>query len=260
MTRMPWFRFYDEMLDDLKVINMTDSCVRVFVSLLCIGNRGKTRGKIPSDVSALSRLIRMHPNKLRAALKYLEINKIIHSDGSDIVFTNWCKRQFESDSSTERTRVWRERHKNVTVTNPVTPPDTDTDTDTEKIKELHPPTRIILQDKTFFTITNEYQEELQTRFPMLNLNQELGDIATWNLLNEKKRKTAKGIKRHIDTWLKGNRDRLQAHKTENTQPQARHYKWPSCPMCGRSQSTLKYNPKLLGCNICKPEAYEEEEE
>ncbi len=41
--------------------------------------------------------------------------------------------------------------------------------------------------------------------------------------------------------------------------QGKHYKRPSCVMCGRQESDLKYDPKLLGCNICKPEAYKEME-
>jgi hypothetical protein len=57
---------------------------------------------------------------------------------------NWDKRQFNSDTSAERTRLYRERHKHkdgtpdgdgggdVTVTVDVTPPDTDTDTEAEQ--------------------------------------------------------------------------------------------------------------------------------
>jgi hypothetical protein len=53
---------------------------------------------------------------------------------------NWEKRQYASDSSAARTKAYRERNKNVTVTSHVTKSDaldtdTDTDTYTEKKKE-----------------------------------------------------------------------------------------------------------------------------
>ena len=43
----------------------------------------------------------------------------------------WEKRQFKSDTSTDRVKRFRQRSSNVAVTVDVTAPDTDTDTDTE---------------------------------------------------------------------------------------------------------------------------------
>ncbi len=56
----------------------------------------------------------------------------------------------------------------------------------------------------------------------------------------------------------------ESRVTKNGKPelpaQGRHSKWPNCLMCGRERSDLKYDPKLLGCNICKPDAKDWERE
>lgn len=125
---MKWFRFYSETIDDPKVHQMSDSCFRTFVNLLCLASNSEVRGEINLSNSEVAWRLRTHHHTVEASLKKLEELNIISRNGRNIKFLNWDKRQYKSDSSAERTRKWREgkeRHRDVTVT----PPDTDTDTD-----------------------------------------------------------------------------------------------------------------------------------
>jgi len=60
---------------------------------------------------------------------------------------------------------------------------------------------IPLVKDTNFDITPEYMQELTESFPDLNVKQELKLLAAWNQANPRRRKTLRGICRHINSWL-----------------------------------------------------------
>jgi len=60
---------------------------------------------------------------------------------------------------------------------------------------------IPLVKDTNFDITPEYMQELTESFPNLNVKQELKLLAAWNQANPRRRKTLRGICRHINSWL-----------------------------------------------------------
>jgi hypothetical protein len=126
MTR--WFRFYDEALNDPKILKLSDKMHRVWIGILCVAS--KNDGRLP-PLEDMALMIRMTPSKLDAAIKSLMISGLIDQDGPILSPHNWDKRQFKSDVSNERVKRYRERKRNVTVTPP------DTDTDTEKITEAN---------------------------------------------------------------------------------------------------------------------------
>ena len=126
---MKWFRLYDELIDDPKIMEMTNSTFRVFIYLLCLANKGHTRGIVrlynkDKDLrKTLKRRLRMHHKSVYTALVELEEMNIITCNGDEIQINKWGKRQFKSDDVTARVK----RFRNVTET----PPETDTDTETE---------------------------------------------------------------------------------------------------------------------------------
>nr|WP_279091355.1 hypothetical protein [Comamonas thiooxydans] len=127
----PWFRVYSEFATDPKVQSMSEAMQRRLMMLMCLRC---------SDVLAT-----LHDDELQFALhigneelaetKALFVRKGFIDDAWNLM--NWDKRQFNSDSSTERSRKHREAKKaadaaietsrNVAAT----PPDTETDTDKE---------------------------------------------------------------------------------------------------------------------------------
>ena len=127
----PWFRVYSEFATDPKVQSMSEAMQRRLMMLMCLRC---------SDVLAT-----LQDDELQFALhisesELAETKAIFVRKGftdSEWNLLNWDKRQFNSDSSTERSRKSREAKKVstelvATLRNvAATAPDTDTDTDKE---------------------------------------------------------------------------------------------------------------------------------
>lgn len=113
-----WFRFYDDALNDPKILRLSDKLHRIWIGLLCVAS--KNDGKFPAlEDTAL--MIRMKPEKLREAMGDLVKAGLVDTDGVISSPHNWDRRQFKSDVSNERVQRHRERKRNVTVA----PPDTE---------------------------------------------------------------------------------------------------------------------------------------
>lgn len=126
-----WFRMYSEFATDAKVQSMSEAMQRRLTMLLCLRC---------SDVLAT-----LQDDELQCAMRIsdeelAETKALFMRKGfidGDWNLMNWDKRQFNSDSSTARSRKHREAKKLAeqsiaTLRNvAATPPDTDTDTDKE---------------------------------------------------------------------------------------------------------------------------------
>ena len=122
-----WFRFYDDAINDPKILKLSDKLHRVWIGILCVAS--KNDGKLPS-LEDMALMIRMKPEKLDEAVKELITAGLIDEEGPILFPHNWNARQFKSDVSTDRVKRFRNGKRNVSETAPDT--DTDTDTDTEK--------------------------------------------------------------------------------------------------------------------------------
>ena len=60
---------------------------------------------------------------------------------------------------------------------------------------------IPLKNGEYYNIYNDHIELYKSLYPNINVEQELRNIVGWNLANINKRKTLKGIKKHIKLWL-----------------------------------------------------------
>ncbi len=66
---------------------------------------------------------------------------------------------------------------------------------------------IPLVDKTIFVASNAEITEWQKAYPAVNVRQQLQEMRAWCLANPSLRKTRKGIKRFIVTWLSREQDK-----------------------------------------------------
>jgi hypothetical protein len=123
MTR--WFRFYDEALNDPKILKLSDKLYRLWVGILCIAS--KNEGRLPS-LDDMALMIRAKPEKLHHDIETLITAGLIDRDGQSLKPHNWNGRQYKSDVSTPRVQRFRNSKRNVSET----PPDTEQITDTEK--------------------------------------------------------------------------------------------------------------------------------
>lgn len=120
MTR--WFRFYDEALNDPKILKLSDKLFRVWVGLLCVAS--KNDGKIP-PMEDTSLLLRMKSEKLSGDVKSLIAAGLLDDVGGTLSPHNWNVRQYKSDVSTERVKRFRNGRRNVSLAVSETAPDTE---------------------------------------------------------------------------------------------------------------------------------------
>jgi len=130
---MTWFRFYHEVLDDPKVQSLDPADFKAWVNLLCLACRSE--GKLPS-VKDVAFALRMSANDCETLLERLSNGGLIDRrnggiNGAHNAIHAWEKRQYKSDTSTDRVKRYRQRSRNVTETAP------DTDTDTDNIVPLN---------------------------------------------------------------------------------------------------------------------------
>lgn len=123
-----WFRFYDDTINDPKILKLSDKLHRFWVGILCVAS--KNGGQLPSrDDIAL--LMRTKVEKSDDAIESLIEMGLIDTDGVMLSPHNWNGRQYKSDVSNERVKRFRERKRNVTSTVTVTPPESETDNRTD---------------------------------------------------------------------------------------------------------------------------------
>jgi hypothetical protein len=121
-----WFRVYDDVINDPKILKLPEESRWHWIALLCIAS--KNDGALPSteDVAISLRVKLASAAAIIASLKTAGLLDLV--DGRYVPH-NWDGRQFKSDTSNERVKRYRQRKCNVTDAVTVTPPDTDTDTE-----------------------------------------------------------------------------------------------------------------------------------
>lgn len=118
-----WFRYYEEALNDPKIIRLSDSMFRAWVNLLTLASiRG---GAIPKEDIAIG--LRVSEKGAASVVSYLVERGLFEDRGDFVSPHNWEVRQYKSDKSTDRVKRFRNAKRNVseteTETQPVTPPE-----------------------------------------------------------------------------------------------------------------------------------------
>lgn len=101
----PWFRLYTEFADDPKVQMLSEQMQRRLIMIFCL--RGKETLETLHETQIAFQL-RITPSELAETKKVFVESGFIDSDWSVV---NWARRQFLSDSSTDRVRRHRSRLK-----------------------------------------------------------------------------------------------------------------------------------------------------
>lgn len=125
-----WFRFYLEAVHDPKLLALSDPDYRMWVNILCLS--APNNGKLPSFESiALS--LRADVDAIRTVVERLANATLIDRahggpNGWHYAVHGWAKRQYKSDTSTDRVKRFRNAKRNVSET----PSESETESDTEK--------------------------------------------------------------------------------------------------------------------------------
>lgn len=108
---MPWFRFYHEFVGDPVVQSLAFEDQRHFVMVLCLKASGFLDKPFPSKEvrhRMICHALGLDPVAGAEALRRISEPGIV---GQDWQPTNWDKRQFRSDVSTDRVKEFRARQK-----------------------------------------------------------------------------------------------------------------------------------------------------
>ena len=113
-----WFRFYDDAVNDPKIIKLSDDIFRAWVNLLCVAS--KHDGALPA-VDDVSIILRVKASRAAAIIAELVSCGLLDKTEKGFAPHNWNGRQYKSDVSTERVKRFRNGQRNVSET----PPDTE---------------------------------------------------------------------------------------------------------------------------------------
>lgn len=103
---MQWIRLYTELLDDPKVQRLPDPQFKLWINLLLIA--GRNDGALPGYAD-LAFALRITEKEAIRHVGALEKAGLVDREGDALSPHNWHARQYKSDSSTERSRRFRER-------------------------------------------------------------------------------------------------------------------------------------------------------
>src|ERR1700753_2591054 len=108
---MQWFRFYGDAVNDPKVQSLSGEQFKFWVNLLCVASFNGGTIKL-SDLPFMLRLDIATINLLISDLKAHQLLVGCNQHTDHIAPYQWNKRQYKSDTSTERVK----RFRNVTET------------------------------------------------------------------------------------------------------------------------------------------------
>lgn len=107
---MAWLRLYDDVLDDPKILMLSDRAHRMLINLWCLAKRNG--GTITGDLKPLSLSLRQPQGRVADTLQALLSAGLIDRIEGGYEPHNWKGRQFQSDSSTDRVDRFRQRRRN----------------------------------------------------------------------------------------------------------------------------------------------------
>lgn len=119
-----WIRLYCEVVDDPKVQTLPDHLFRMWVNILCIaGSNGGILFHETFRETWLAWKLRLTVEQIQTGISELTHYGLLETEPetSNVRPHGWDKRQYESDTSTERVRKFREKQKPVSRNVSVTP-------------------------------------------------------------------------------------------------------------------------------------------
>jgi len=113
-----WFRFYDDAINDPKILKLSEDLRWHWVAVLCIAS--KHDGILP-DMGDIAIMLRMSRARANTLFIQLAAAGLLDRTETGFVPHNWNGRQYKSDVSTERVKRFRKGKGNVSSTVSETP-------------------------------------------------------------------------------------------------------------------------------------------
>lgn len=141
-TVNPWFRVYNDILNDAKLLDLSLDNQAIFFKFLAVSNLHNSGGTLPKP-EVISKMIGVRIDKVRSAIRSMVDVGLIDEDPAtqQLAMHGWGRRQYKSDNANDRQKARRERNlsrdkspesqRDKTVTR-VRAADAETDTEAEK--------------------------------------------------------------------------------------------------------------------------------
>lgn len=198
-----WFRMYEEVLDDPKVQLLPPVQFRMWVNMLALTSRND--GSLPS-VKDCSFAFRVTEDAVSQALAEFEDIGLMQRKGETFRPHNWDKRQYKSDTSTDRVKRFRKRSSNAKET--PSEAETEAETDKESLPSVEvAPVKRKSQPRASKSLRYFEEEEpldpdfyaVSTEYPQFDAHDEWEKFRDWHLAERKGTGSIKGSAR---TWFK----------------------------------------------------------
>jgi hypothetical protein len=184
-----WLRLYTDILNDPKVQRLSGEDFKGWINILALA---KEHGGLIPPLEDVAFRLRTTEEETTRLVETLVKRGLLDTDGVNTTPHNWNGRQFESDSSTERVK----RFRNVSETLPETEADTDTEPDTEQRPEASrgKPRSV----RAPIPADDEFLDGLQKNpaYSMLNVRHCYQRMMTWCQVNGKQ-----PSRRRFINWL-----------------------------------------------------------
>ena len=259
---------YSEFANDPKVQMMSEAMQRRLIMLFCDRSCDVLVTFCDEDIAFHWRI----SDGELAEAKALFIKKGFIDEHWNLL--NWNKRQFISDTSTERTKRYRERKRTSQERHIVTDvtkcdaldTDTDTEADTEKSLSAAPPPlassadaleaeasksakpvedrgpvvgKLPLVSGTLWEFRERDVGDWREAFPAVDVPQQLCAMREWLNANRTRRKTGNGIRKFVVAWLSREQDKGGRATQEVTHGSNSRYQSPSAIRRENSHDAIK---------------------
>lgn len=124
---MQWLRLYADLLNNPKAQTLPGDLFKIWINCLCIAcNADETfHGTLHETIDETAYALRLSKEDTQEALDRLVSARLLILEDGLYHIVNWDKRQFKSDTSTDRVKAFREKKKKQLGNVSVTPPDTE---------------------------------------------------------------------------------------------------------------------------------------
>lgn len=253
-AEVKWVKLMTDMFDNRKIKYLRklpegNNIVLIWVMLLTMAGRCNAGGMIfltenvPYDANMLAGELDFDVNTVKLALEALVKLGMIVCDENEFSIVGWEEHQniegMEKlrEQNRLRQKRWYDKQKalpesnaspNVSLTQPNATEeegeeegerDKDNTSSTAVGKEpVKAVFQILLNDGTYFPVTQEDINHWEELYPAVNVSQEIRKMIGWSESNPSKRKTKRGVRTFITNWLSREQDKAPTKQNGNQKP------------------------------------------
>lgn len=209
MNGLPWFRLYTEFASDPDVQSLAFEDQRHYVMALCLKGSGVLDKAYPSPERrelVIAQALGLDRAAAAEARRRLSDAGLVDPEWQP---KGWDRRQFQSDSSTDRTRRWRaQRSGDATGTSQerhqtqIQIQTSDSENRRTGLVPLPEPIALLpVQGGGSYGLTTIERAQMEAFYPDVNVDVELRKMQAWFHANPDRIKSRRGIKRSIGNWM-----------------------------------------------------------